>query len=326
MLYQDKVYGESAIEEPVILGLMGCPALTRLKDIDQAGYFEPHFPGSKHSRFEHSVGDYLLLKKFNASLEEQIAGLIHDVSHSVFSHCVDYMNSHGSGAKQDHQDKAHKGYVLNSELPEIFKKFGLDTEFILDDVNFPLQENDLPDICADRIDYILRDIIAFKIGTNEDVEFLLKNLSVMDNKWVFKNIDSAKAFAEFFYKINSVCYSGLTTAIMFKTVGDYCDHALSKGYIIPQDLYTTDTEVLNKINSHLSDDKELENFWRRMHDPKCAINDPGTGHEMKLKSRIVDPLFIDNGGIKRYSEVDEKWQEVIASELKPKEYFLKFKY
>jgi HD superfamily phosphohydrolase len=60
--YNDRVYGQIKIEEPIIIELIKTRALQRLKGVDQAGYFEPYFPGSRHSRFEHSLGDWWLLK------------------------------------------------------------------------------------------------------------------------------------------------------------------------------------------------------------------------------------------------------------------------
>ena len=90
MKYLDQVYGENEINEPVILEIIASPEMQRLKGVDQAGYFEPYFPGVQHTRFEHSMGVYLLLKKYGAPLEEQIAGLIHDISHPAFSHAGDY--------------------------------------------------------------------------------------------------------------------------------------------------------------------------------------------------------------------------------------------
>ena len=49
MKYTDRIYGESKITEPVILKLINSQALQRLKEIDQAGYFEPSF--SRHRSF-----------------------------------------------------------------------------------------------------------------------------------------------------------------------------------------------------------------------------------------------------------------------------------
>jgi hypothetical protein len=152
MQYTDRVYGASEIVEPVILELIACPTLQRLKEIDQAGYLEPYFPGASHSRFEHSVGVYLLLKNYGAPLDEQIAGLIHDVSHSAFSHCIDYVLAEGDIEKQGHQDNVFDDFVRKSEIPSILEKYGFDISRVLDDANFPLKEKDLPDLCADRID------------------------------------------------------------------------------------------------------------------------------------------------------------------------------
>ena len=158
MKYIDRVYGNFEINEPVILELINSKALQRLKEIDQSGYFEPYVPkGSAYSRFEHSIGVYLLLKMYGSPIEEQIAGLIHDVSHSAFSHCIDYVLDAGSQKKQNHQDNVFDDFVKKSDIPVILKKHNLDLAYILEDLNFPLKERDLPDLCADRIDYSLKD-------------------------------------------------------------------------------------------------------------------------------------------------------------------------
>ena len=98
MKYTDRIYGDVDITENVVVDIINSQAFQRLKGIDQAGYFEVYFPGTKHSRFEHSIGCYVLLKMYGASLEEQLAGLIHDVSHSAFSHTADYIFSGGRAA------------------------------------------------------------------------------------------------------------------------------------------------------------------------------------------------------------------------------------
>lgn len=64
MLYEDMIYGTTEITEPVVLELINCPSLQRLKGIDQAGYFHPYFKAIPRSRFNHSLGVYLLLKKY----------------------------------------------------------------------------------------------------------------------------------------------------------------------------------------------------------------------------------------------------------------------
>ena len=331
MKYIDRVYGEFEITEPVILDLINSPSLQRLKGIDQAGYrplwVKPDVDTGEydHSRFAHSVGVCLLLKKYNAPLEEQIAGLIHDVSHSTFSHCIDYILDSGSEKEHNHQDNLFSRFVRETDIPTIIKKYGFDLEYILNEENFPLKEKDLPDLCADRIDYSLRTAVIFGELNGKDKEYLLENLDVEDNKWVFRNFESAKKYAELFLKLNREYYAGFPSALMFRAVGDCLKYALQKEYISEDDLYTTDKIVLEKIKRFVDKDDKLKLFWDRMNKKVRVRNNPDN-YDVRVfcKPRIVDPLFRDDGILKRVSEKDSKWSEIIKEELKPKEYFLKF--
>jgi len=323
MEYTDRVYGKMEIKEPAILELMDCPTMRRLENIDQSGYFTPFYPGTEQSRFEHSVGVYLLLKIHGATLEEQIAGLIHDASHAAFSHCVDYVLDAGSQSKQNHQDNVFGEFVKRSEIPAILAKYSIDLEYILNKNNFPLEENDLPDLCADRIDYSLRTARVF--GEIKSAEYFLENLEAENQKWIFKDFESARDFAEMFFKVNSKYYSGLFSAVMFGAVGDYLRCALKKGYIVEGDLYSTDSEVLAKVAKFHGKDGELTRLFDRMNNKTGFKNDPDD-YDVKVscKSRAVDPLFDADGIVKKVSDVDNGWKKILETESKPKIYYLKF--
>ena len=139
MIYTDKIYGRFEITEQVIVELINCPSLQRLKGVDQAGYPKPYFVGSSN-RFEHSLGVFLLIKKYNAPIEEQVAGLIHDVSHFVFSHCIDYTLDENSEKEHNYQDSILKDFIRESEISGIIEKYNLNLNTILDDQNFPLKK------------------------------------------------------------------------------------------------------------------------------------------------------------------------------------------
>ncbi|MDD3679510.1 MAG: HD domain-containing protein [Candidatus Shapirobacteria bacterium] len=331
MKYLDRVYGEFNITEPVILELINCPTLQRLRDIDQGGYrplwIKPSVNTGKydHSRFAHSLGVYLLLYKYQAPIEEQIAGLIHDVSHSAFSHCIDYILKAGSEKEHNHQDNLFDKYVRKTEIPKIIKKFGFDLEYILNDENFPLKEKSLPDLCADRIDYSLKTAVIFNELNEQDKNYLLENLITKNNQWFFKTLKSAQKYAKLFLKLNTIYYSGLPSAIMFRTVGDCLKYALQKEYILEKDLYTTDKIVIEKIKTLLNNDPRLELLWERMNNKLKIDNNPANyDTQVFCKSRMVDPLFRNNGTLRRISEVESNWSNIIKQELKPKQYFLKF--
>lgn len=328
MQYIDPIYGENEITEPVILELLESSAMQRLKGIDQAGYFEPFFPGTSYFRFEHSVGVYLLLRKFGAPVEEQIAGLIHDVSHSVFSHCADYIFAEGSQKEQSHQDNIFDSFVGKSGIPNILEKYGFDLKYILDDKNFPLKENDLPDICADRIDYSLRTLYHFREYAPEQTEKIktvLANLKVADKQWIFVDYVSAQTFADLFFHANKYFYSGIESATMFRTTGDYLKYAIDSNYISKADLYLTDVEVLGKINHYLKKDEMLKKLWERMNNRVGYVNNPENyDAQVFCKSRVIDPLCYNNGKVVRVSDVNPDWKKVVEEEMQPKEYFLKF--
>jgi hypothetical protein len=323
MKYIDRVYGQFEITEPIILELIESRTLQRLKNISQAGYFEPYYPGTFHSRFEHSIGVYLLLKIYGAPLEEQVAGLVHDVSHSAFSHCIDYVLEVGSEKEQSHQDNVFNEFVRQSEIPKIISTYKLDLEYILDDKNFPLKEKSLPDLCADRIDYSLRGAVIFKEVS--DIKYFIDNLSTKEDSWFFKNFESAEKYAQLFLRMNTNYYAGLPSAVMHRSVGNYLSYALLQKYISEADLYTTDKIVLNKIKPYIKTDSKLQLLFDRMNNKIGFKNNPDSyTAKVFLKSRVVDPLCLYNEKIKKVSDINPDWHDIIAQESKPKEYFLQF--
>ncbi len=326
MKYTDYIYEQIEIDEPVILELINCPAMQRLKGVDQHGYLhnpkniEFHF---EKSRFNHSIGVYILLNKFGAPLEEQIAGLLHDVSHSAFSHCIDLLK--GSGEKQDYQDSIHDQYIKNTEIPKILEKYGIDLEYILDDSHFPLKEKDSPDLCADRIDYILRDAVIFEEITPVKAKYFWNNLYIKNGCWVFKKMETAREFKDLFSMINCIYYSGIPTAAMFFSVSNYIRHSLDNKYIDETDLYATDKEVLDKINKYLSQDPMLEKFYYQMnHNENFENNLNILEDKVVQKSRAIDPVFLDGAKLVRISDVDLAWKEQLLKENQPKQYYLHF--
>jgi len=319
----DRVYGNFEINEPVILELINSKTLQRLKDIAQGEYFKSHSLKTTFSRFEHSIGVYLLLKTYGAPIEEQIAGLIHDVSHTVFSHCTDYISDADSEKEQNCHDKIFDEFVRKSEIPEILKKYNLNLDYILDDKNFPLKEKDLLDLCADRIDYGLRTAIFHKKIKNG--KYFINNLLAENKQWVFKDFESAEKYAKLFLNLNTKFWSSLSLTVISRNVGDFLWHALSKNYISKTDLYTTDKIVLEKIKPHIKTDSKLSLLFDKMNNKGSFRNNPKSYDVIVFcKSRVVDPLCLHKGKIKGVSDIDLKWKSIIKQESKPKKYFLEF--
>ena len=326
MKFVDAVYGTIEIDNPVLLDLILSPPLQRLRKIDQAGFIKPFRPHDKPiSRFDHSLGVCILLKQYKASLEEQIAGLIHDVSHTAFSHCADYLGSHDAQKSQSYQDDVFESFVLRSEIPYILKRHGLDVSYILDDTHFPLKETLLPNLCADRIDYSLRTALATNVCSSSDVKETLSSLLTDGSIWFFESIQSALTYASLFSELNINHYASLTSAVMLYTVGKVLRYSIDKGYLTYRDLFTDDETVLKIISQHISHDTELSILLDRMYNRVPYTETHATCHtRVFCKSRVVDPLCQHENKIKPLSFFHNPWHHFLRQESAPKSYCIQF--
>lgn len=323
--HHDPVYGTVTVDEPVVLAVLESKTMQRLKGVDVAGNHKGFFSGKTYTRFDHSVGVYLLLKQFGASLEEQLAGLIHDVSHSAFSHAIDYALAAGSETEHSHQDNVFADYVRASELPLIFGLYGMNTEHIIDDARHPLKETQLPDLCADRIDYALRWMVAKgKIAPKEVHAVFLVHLRAERGAWVFDSVAVAEQFATMFARLNDELWSCCASAAMLSSIGDTLKYALAKEYITEDDCYTTDAIVLGKLRGRRMHDATLDRNLRRMEGRVAYHSDPEHGTVVHCKSRVVDPWCMDGDARVRLSEAKPEWKERIEQGLEPKEYHIAF--
>ncbi len=324
----DILYGTFEITEPVLLEIIASPEFQRLKHISSAGYYPAWsvLKREQFNRYHHSLGVFLLLRRFNAPLEEQIAGLIHDVSHSAFSHTIDYIKAETESEKnQDFQDSIHNSYIKNSSIDAILKKHGFDVDYILDDTHFPLKENTLPDICADRIDYCLRQAFDLNIITLTEKDFILNSLCVHNGSFVLNNPDAAVLFADLFYQMNDQQWCGLPTAVMFTVSAQLFKRAIQLGIVAFDDFYQFgDKEIIQKIEADLND-TELRYFYHLLQkDVTHFKNNPNNylGH-IFCKVRRINPFFIaSDNTLHRAGEANVELAQKLSQNITYREYFI----
>lgn len=328
MWLEDEIYGRFEITEPVLKELLNAPELQRLKGISMAGYYPgcPEFGNPEYNRYNHSIGVLLLLRKFGAPLPEQIAGLIHDVSHSAFSHTIDYIRKDAEGEKtHDGQDKIHDGFVRASGLKTILERHGFNPDDILDDRNFPLKENELPDICADRLDYAVRQgYYDYHYLSFDEVQKIWNGLAVCNGSFVFADLKAAGLYAHTFCKLNEIGWSGLSTAVMFSVSSAMFRRALAQGYVEFADFHNCgDAFVIGKIERHLSYDAELLRLYRLLQRPVSDFCNSSASclETLYCKNRIVNPLVLQkDGSMKRYADIDADYAAQIKGLPKFKQY------
>lgn len=307
MKIKDRVYGLQEITDSAAVELIDSKALQRLKGISQEGtYSLTH--GYDITRLEHSIGVYLLLKKFNASRKEQLAGLIHDANHPVFSHVCDFV--FGSQAEEDFQDKNFKKFIKDTELPGILERHGFDMADLLDLHSFKLLERQIPELCADRIDYLLRSLLVQKLASHEKVSEFLDALTVVDGCFVFKDAGLAREFALFFIKVNNEYYASPYGTAMFCLLADAMKLGLKKGIISKADLFSTHEFVYGKLAD--SRDPEISNKLELISKQTVVKEDAEVfDYRTVKKQRFVDPGILLEGGVKRLSEIDTEFNKAL---------------
>jgi hypothetical protein len=311
MLYNDSVYGKVNIREKVIIDLMNSRAMQRLKHVSQGGplIFLPSdhaWNKSKTTRFEHSMGVYILLNKFDASLEEQIAGLLHDISHTVFSHSLDFLFN--LNIEHDYHENFKEEIILNSEIPSILKKNGIDIKKILNEKKFGLLERKLPDLCADRIDYFFKD---FKLYTVSEKEFkiMFDALDVFNNEIIFKDKNAARIFAEKYIQANKLFWCNAFQATIFKLVSDVVKLGLNENILTKNDLFSTDEIVYNKLKN--SGDNEIIDKIKSISEIKIIEDEHDYDLHLKTKVRCTDPKIKINEKIIKLSKIDKSYEKIM---------------
>lgn len=303
MLIKDRVYGKININEPVLLELIKSQPLNRLKGIKQS------LSNKNVSRWEHSLGVMLLLQKMGAGLDEQIAGLIHDVPHTAFSHVIDFVFLSSDYSHEFHE-KFHEEIVKNSEIPKILDKYGYDLDKILDENNFPLLEQKIPDLCADRLDYSFRDRMGYGEEANRIPQYI-NALVVKNNEIIFNDKNLAYNFAKDYLEMDYKYWSSPREVALYQILANALKIALDNNIISHDDLFKDDNFVYNKLKS--SNYKEIIVLLQKM-GPNLKIEQNNKDYDFyaRNKLRFVDPKFVDNDSVQRVTDVFPDFRDELA--------------
>jgi len=308
MKISDVIYGEDDIKEPVLVELINSPSLQRLKKIAQYGVPRKlyHLPG--FSRYEHSIGVVLLLRKLGASLEEQIAGLLHDVSHSAFSHVIDWVI--GDIETKNYQDTVHKKFISESEIPAIITKYGVNTDLIIENKKFGLLEREASELCADRVDYTLKELFH-TWGERKAIKICAENLVNHQGRVVFRNKEAASLFGGLYLRCQREHWAGRETVIRYHLFSNLLKTCLAKGILETQDFYKDDESVMQKVLN--SNNKEIVSKLELLKRKDIATINSENGSTLTLrkKFRYIDPCYLDKGEVIRLSEADEHYRNLL---------------
>ncbi len=307
MIVEDKIYGKVKIKEPILLELLKCSAILRLKKISQYGVPDKYYHFKNYSRYEHSVGVMLFLRKIGATLEEQVAGLLHDVSVLAFSHISDWVFAAGRDGVEDYHDTIHEVFIRKTEVPKILDRFDFVLERILDKHNFSLLERNAPDLCADRVDYALRE---FKDWLNPKiVSSCISGLVNYNSEIVFSDKKPAFDFAVNFLELQTKHWGGYQAMMRYHLFSEVLKIALNKKILLEKDFYKDEQFILNKFEKN--QDKIIKSILKILKDKELKGVNGNSGKKIVKKFRYVDPKVILNGELIRLSKLLPKFQITI---------------
>lgn len=306
MLIYDPVYGTFHITEPVLLELINSKPVQRLKGISQYGLPPDMYHHQGFSRYDHCRGVMLLLRKLSASLPEQVAGLLHDVSHTAFSHVVDWVQ--GSQAQEDFQDKVHEKMILQSEIPSILEKHGFDVHEIIDIKRYSLLEQPSPNLCADRVDYALREFLDWV--NPAIVPHCVESLQSYNGRIIFTSQEAASEFAKNFLKCQTKHWGSAETVVRYHLLAKALRISLDEKILTHEDLFQDDAFVLSKLEQS-AHPQILQILTILKGKIKYSITDKNPDIVTRKKFRYVDPEFMENGQISMLSNVDAIYASLI---------------
>ncbi len=328
MRLDSPIYGSWDITEPVLVDLLASNTIQRLKGISQGGVPFQYCGTHTCSRYDHSVGVMLILRKVGASVEEQAAGLLHDASHTAFSHVADVVFGHTE--KEDFQDLHHEQYLARSDAADILRKYGFDFDRIADCHQFSLLEQDAPALCADRADYTLHELLVAFGDNAGKVARCAQSIIAVDGKLCFNNIEEATYFSKGYVKAQDEHWGGQDKIVRYALFSEVLKAAIKRKILTMDDFWVDDVHCMDKILRSGADDLLARLLLLEGTEKFSVVTDSLVNEscfEIAKKLRWIDPMVYleDKKSCVQLSSVLREYKELLAAQrarYKPKEYVL----
>jgi len=199
-VFKDPVHRYVHVRDRVIWDLITTPEFQRLRRIKQLGTSNMTFHGAEHSRFNHSLGVYEIVRRIINKFQDKphwnnaerllclCAALLHDLGHGPFSHSFEKV------FKLDHEQFTQKIILGDTSVNQILEKVEPGFSQKVADVIGKTYADQLvvslisSQIDADRMDYLQRD--AYYTGVSYghfDMERILRVMRPIDDQVVIKS-------------------------------------------------------------------------------------------------------------------------------------------
>ena len=219
----DIIHGSIEIE-PLAKKIIDTKEFQRLRNIKQLGCCNYVFPGTVHTRFEHSIGVYHLAKKYIDILNQKqvyfsprdvdcitIAALIHDIGHGPYSHLFDELfdesknHEYRSGELLKLMNQKYNLGFNDKEIQNIIDYIYPNNAEIKDGKKYLYQiVSNQNGIDVDRFDYLMRDI--HMTGLNYGIEYkrIMQHSKIENGEIIYS--EKVKTNIQEFFHIRLIMY------------------------------------------------------------------------------------------------------------------------
>lgn len=199
-VFKDPVHRYVHVKDRVIWDLIAAPEFQRLRRIKQLGTTNLTFHGAEHSRFNHSLGVYEIVRRIINNFHDRphwnkderllclCAALLHDLGHGPFSHSFEKV------FKLDHEYFTRQIILGDTKINEILERAEKGFAQKVSDVIAKTYEDKLvvslisSQIDADRMDYLQRDAYFTGVSYGHfDMERILRVMRPIDDQVVIKS-------------------------------------------------------------------------------------------------------------------------------------------
>ena len=308
-----------------LLDYLAVPEMQRLKGIGMCcGVDYTNLLPTKYfySVYDHSLGVALLVWRFTRDRSATLAALFHDIATPVFKHCVDILD--GDSEKQESTEAFTENFICQStDICRLLNRDGIPSWKVTPPYDdYPVLENDLPALCADRLEYNLSGGLVFnRVWELDEIENILNDLCILEHQNEsqigFRTLQTAEDFISHVSRLwpSWVCDEDrLVTGAWAHILG----YMLQRGLLHRSDLYRfSETDIIALILS--SQDEYLVRFYKRL--VSLSSNDILVGGEdikssfrvsFSPKRRYLDPLVRVDGEVARVSECSSKAKQLIS--------------
>ena len=266
-----------------------------------------------YSTLTHSVAAALIIWHFTQDKKQTISGLFHDIATPVFKHCIDFMN--GDSENQESTEERTEQIIRNSkEIMNLLNRDNIKVEEVSDYHIYPIADNDIPRLSADRFEYTLSGgIYQVKVFDIEDIKKYYNNVTICKNEddiveLSFKDI---KICEEFIHKISKLWPRWFEDEdrLCMQFIADIMKSINVKKYITVDDLYKYSEREIIEVIKNCDDNyirKAFENFQNATRDSVYKSDMPNSEiycTSVKGKKRYINPLVIANDKVNRIKNI-----------------------